>query len=76
MYKQPNFFDLTKRYEALSKFGDPLEKLEEAIDFEIFRKDLQRALQFSPRLKGGRTPYDCVLMFKILIIQTLYNWTP
>jgi hypothetical protein len=34
---QAGFFDLSERYENLSKFGDPLEKINAVIDFEVFR---------------------------------------
>ena len=37
---QPGFFDIENRYQNLSKFGDPLEKLKEIVNFEIFRSQL------------------------------------
>ena len=43
------------------------------IDFEVFRGDLEAALSRSDRAKGGRPPYDPVLMFKVLVLQTLYT---
>src|SRR5215471_19782391 len=43
------------------------------VDFELFREDLERALRRSERAKGGRPPYDAVLMFKALVLQTLYT---
>ena len=73
MAGQPGFFDLDDRYSALSAAGDPLEKLTVAVDFGLFRKPLLRALRRSDRGKGGRPPYDPVLMFKILVLQALYN---
>ena len=39
------------------------------VDFELFRPDLEAALGYSDGAKGGRPPYDLVLMFKILVIQ-------
>ena len=39
------------------------------VDFELFRPDLEAALGYSDGAKGGRPPYDPVLMFKILVIQ-------
>jgi hypothetical protein len=65
MAVQPGFFDLDERHQALSASGDPLVRLSELIDFEFFRSPLLKALQRSDRLKGGRPPYDPVLMFKI-----------
>jgi IS5 family transposase len=41
------------------------------VDFEQFRPDLEKALAYSDRSKGGRPPFDPVLMFKVLVIQTI-----
>jgi len=71
--KQAGFFDLSDRYESLSKFGDPLEKLNAVVDFETFRQEIEKGLDFCDGSKGGRPAYDAVLMFKILILQSLYN---
>lgn len=73
MMSQPGFFDLDDRYAALSKAGDPLEHLTEVVNFEAFRYRLEKALKRSDGAKGGRPPYDCVVMFKILVLQALYN---
>lgn len=70
---QRGFFDLDARYAALSAAGDPLEKLGSLIDFEIFRPALDAVLQRSDGRKGGRPPMDAVMMFKVLILQTLYG---
>jgi hypothetical protein len=43
------------------------------IDFELFRDELEAALARSERTRGGRPPYDAVLMFKVLLQQTLYT---
>lgn len=73
MAGQPGFFDLSNRYEALSAAGDPLERLGSVVDFEVFRGPLIAALRRSVRGKGGRPPFDPVLMFKILVLQALYS---
>jgi hypothetical protein len=73
MTRQAGFFDLDERYAALSKGGDPLVRLSAVVDFEIFRADLNAALTRSDRSKGGRPPFDAVLMFKVLILQALYG---
>ena len=62
---QPGFFDLDERYQALSKAGDPLERLGGVIDFEPFRYRLEKALKRSDGAKGGRPPHDPVLMFNV-----------
>jgi transposase, IS5 family len=73
MAGQPGFFDGEERLKALSASGDPLERLAEVVDFGVFRGDLEAALSRSDRMKGGRPPYDAVLMFKVLVLQTLYT---
>lgn len=73
MSVQRGFSDLDARSAALSAAGDPLEKLNALIDFEIFRPALDAALQRSDGSKGGRPPLDAVMMFKTLILQTLYG---
>jgi IS5 family transposase len=71
--KQRGFFDETDRLEELSKIGDPLEKLNDVIDWEMFRPILTRTLSKEPKGHGGRPPFDYVMMFKILILQRLYH---
>lgn len=73
MAREPGFFDLDERYAALSAGGDPLVKLGEAVNFEVFRYRIEKALKRSDGSKGGRPPYDSVLMFKLLVLQTLYG---
>jgi transposase, IS5 family len=73
MAGQSGFFDGEERLKALSAAGDPLERLAAVVDFEVFRGDLERALARADRSKGGRPPYDTVLMFKVLVLQTLYT---
>ncbi len=57
----------------LSELGDPLERLSQGVDFEFFRDLLETRLTKESKGKGGRPPYDYVLMFKILILQRYYN---
>ena len=70
MVAQPGFFDLEDRLARLSAKGDELERLRAVVDFELFRPELERAVPRSDRSKGGRPPFDHVLMFKVLILQT------
>jgi len=57
----------------LSKKGDDLERLAAVVDFELFRLELERAVPRADRSKGGRPPFDPVLMFKVLILQSQNN---
>ncbi len=70
---QPSFFDHQDRLELLEKLGDPLSKLERTIDWEAFRALLGSVYKNSDPSKSGRPPYDAVLMFKVLVLQHLYN---
>lgn len=72
-HKDYGFFDQDIRLSKLSKLGDPLEKLSNGIDFEIFRVLLTEKLSTESKGKGGRPPYDYVLMFKISILQQYYG---
>jgi len=70
---QPSFFDHQDRLELLEQLGDPLPKLERTVNWEAFRTLLGSVYKNSDPSKGGRPPYDAVLMFKVLVLQHLYN---
>jgi len=72
-HRDYGFFDQDIRLSKLTKLGDPLVKLKEGIDFELFRSFLETNIHKEPKGKGGRPPYDYVLMFKICILQRYYN---
>lgn len=72
-HRDYGFFDQDIRLSKLSELGDPLEKLDSGIDFNIFRDLLEEKLSTLPKGKGGRPPYDYVLMFKISILQQYYG---
>ena len=61
---------MTSRLKRLSDLGDQLEAFEAAVKFEAFRPELNAALTYSDGTQGGRPPFDPVMMFKILVIQT------
>ena len=71
--KQPGFFDIEERYYALSKCGDPLEKLNECIPWDKFRPIIEKALEKERKTTAGRKPFDPIVMFKTLVLQTMYN---
>ena len=66
---QNSFFDLENRYASLSEAGDPLERLNAVIDWEIFRPILARLDSAERKSAAGRKPICRVLMFKLLILQ-------
>ena len=68
---QNSLFDLENRYASLSKTGDPLERLNAIIDWEIFRPILERMDAKVRKSRAGRKPTWRILMFKMLILQKL-----
>jgi IS5 family transposase len=73
MTGQRGFWDFEDRLKELSAEGDPLEKLAATVDFEMFRPVLTKALRRSAPSKGGRPPFDPVLKFKMLVLQSLHG---
>ncbi len=73
MRGQPGFFDIDERLKRLSDLGDQLEAFAGAVDFDVFRADLTKALSYSDGSQGGRPPFDPVMMFKVLVIQAANN---
>jgi len=69
---QINFMAEDNRLRKLSKMGDPLEKLNKYMDWSIFAPIIYSVFNtdFS---KGGRPPFNRLMMFKLLILQRIYN---
>jgi len=70
---QPGLFDWQNRFEKLNKNGDPLVKLNTVIQWESFREALGNVRVREKKSNAGAKPYDVLLMFKVLILQSLYN---
>ena len=70
---QAGLFRLSDHLKRLSANGDPLEELSRIVDFESFCAILESALAYANGAKVGRPPYDCVAMFKILILAVQNN---
>jgi len=73
---QPGFFDADRRLSALSEKGDPLEAIATLVPWESFRADIE-AMVLTPeaekKSRAGRKPFDAILMFRMLVLQSLYN---
>jgi len=70
---QPGLFDWQNHFKKLNKTGDPLVKLNKVIQWESFREGLESVRVREKKNNAGAKPYDVVLMFKVLILQSLYN---
>lgn len=71
--KSLSFFDREKRQEKVQQKKDVLIELNARISWESFRRTIEQCFPVTDPKKGGRPPFDRVMMFKILILQTLYN---
>jgi IS5 family transposase len=68
-------FDDQFLMEKLSKLGDPLEKLNKYIHWNIFEPTINEAFKDDDKdlSKGGRPPFNKLVLFKALLVQSLYN---
>ena len=73
---QLGFFDAEKRLTALSAKGDPLEAIDRLVPWESFRGDIEAAVltpEAERKSTAGRKPIDAIVLFRMLILQSLYN---
>ncbi len=71
--KQIGFYDEDNCLRKLSKLGDQLEQLSRVIEWRMFESILTRVFAKEHKGTGGRPPYNYLLLFKILILQRLFN---
>src|SRR5438093_10704762 len=73
---QKGFFDVERRLDAISALGDPLETIKKIVPWEDFRTDIEAVTETKPeerKSNAGRKPYDTILKFKIMVLQSLHN---
>ena len=67
-------FDAENAAQKLSEIGNPLEKLDSVIDFEMFRSRLEESMvNHSTKSNAGAKQYDVVMMFKVMVLRQYYN---
>jgi IS5 family transposase len=69
----PGLFDAEDRLAQIRAMGDPLAALDAVMDWTIFEPVLARIPRAEPKGPGGRPAYPPLLMFKILVLQSLYG---
>src|SRR6059036_2613621 len=73
---QMGFDDLKRRLDALSAKGDALETIKTTVPWETFRAAIEAVTETKPeerKSNAGRKPYDTILKFKIVVLQSLHN---
>ncbi len=73
---QIGFFDSDRRLELLSKKGDRLEAIDKLVRWGSFRADIEAVVMTPDDTKksnAGRKPIDAIILFRMLVVQTLYN---
>lgn len=71
--KQAGFWDWEERQNKLNEKKDLLVRLNEMIEWETFRPLLEQIHHKPRKSKAGRKPIDVIVMFKLLVLQQLYN---
>jgi IS5 family transposase len=73
---QLGFFDADRRLSALSAKGDPLVGISALVRWETFRNDIEAVVLTADEAKkstAGRKPIDALVLFRMLVLQSLYN---
>ena len=73
---QLGFFDADNRLAALSAKGDPLEAIDALVPWENFRPEIEPVVLRAAADKksaAGRKPIDAIVMFRMLVLASLYN---
>src|SRR5258705_839043 len=73
---QFGFFDADKGLGVISAKGDPLEMIDRVVPFESFRAEIEAATltpASEKKSNAGRKPIDVIVMFRMLVLQSLYN---
>ncbi len=73
---QLGFFDANNRLTALSAKGDPLEAIDRLVPWESLRSDIEAAVltpETERKSTAGRKPIDAMVLFRMRILQSLYN---
>ena len=70
---QFGFFDLENQLDKIYEISDFLPKLKTLVDFEMFRYRLSKVREQERKSNAGRPSFDVVLMFKTLVLKSMYN---
>jgi IS5 family transposase len=66
-------FDVQSRFAKLDRNGDPLVKINQLVEWSVFLPELKALREKERKSNAGRPCKDPLLMFKMLVLQSLYN---
>ena len=70
---QQGFWDFSDRHQKLAAQKGFLLELDELVPWEVFRPLLARLHDKPRKSQAGRKPIDVIVMFKLLVLQQMYN---
>ena len=70
---QGGFWDEVRRMEKIERLQPSLQRMKELIPLESFRPLLMRGYVQDWKSNAGRKPIDPVMMFRMMVLQQLYN---
>lgn len=68
-----SLFAPQERAAKRDRIGDPLQVLDEHIDFGAIARVIEAKLKLGDQGRGGRPPYPTETMVRLLVLQQLYN---
>jgi len=73
--KENDLYSMIEHQQEVMRTVKGINKLNAVIDWELFRGDLESLLGYDVRdpRRGGRPPFDAVLMLKVLVLQKYYG---
>jgi IS5 family transposase len=73
--KESDLFSMIEHQQSVLKTVKGINKLNAVMDWELFREELESILGYDKRdpKRGGRPPFDVVLMLKVLVLQKYYG---
>ena len=71
--RQQGLFDQANYQEQIRAMGTVTNRIAEVVNLEGLRGKLERLAPVHSGDKGGRPDYDRVMMFKILLLQSLHQ---
>lgn len=70
---QQGFWDFSERHQKLASQKGFLVGIDELVPWEVFQPILEQVHDKPRKSKAGRKPIDVIVMFKLLVLQQMYN---